>query len=100
MKTLHYTTKNGRRVKVSFGYAAEGECFTNFNAAQKFLLSDEIVPVPFTAFISTDEPDRMDCWEPNDSKFMCHHAISAEQKDIYIRHYLKKFEEEGWTLRE
>lgn len=85
---------------MKFGYDANGECFTNFDEAQKFFLTTEKVPVPFTAFISTDNPDCIDCWEPEDDRFMCHNALSSEQKDIYIRKYMKEFEEEGWTIRE
>ena len=98
MKALHYTTKNGRQLQVRFGYDVDGELFTNFQKAQESYYTPR--PIPYTAFVSTDNPDSIDCWEPLDSGFLCHHAISAEQKDIYNRRYMKKFEDEGWTIRE
>lgn len=93
MKTYNFkNNKSGRVINVIFGYEADGDCFSSFADAQRYIFNAG--KTPFSAF-STAQGYGLECDKPLSSGSA---ALSAEQKDIYVRKYLKEMENEGWTL--
>ena len=93
MKTYKLrNTRNGSKIFVIFGYEADGNIFANFKAAQRYMFNRG--KTPFCSFCSTD-----DFYYEADTPFTSGTAaISEEQKDIYVRKYLREMEAEGWTI--
>ncbi len=93
MKTYQFKhNKSGRKIFVVFGYEADGDCFANFKDAQAYIGNRG--KTPFCSFCSTD-----DMYYEADTPFTSgSFAIDNEQKDIYVRKYLREMEAEGWTI--
>ena len=93
MKTYKLTnTRNGRKIQVVFGYEADGDCFTSFKDAQRYIFNNG--KTPFSAFCCSGFGG-FECDTPFTSGT---YAISEEQKDILVRKYLREMEAEGWTI--